>query len=142
LAFDIEALLDLWTGLPADPAEAADAFRTLYTDPVVVNGATLDAQDLVARAHALQQTFSPLRREVLDVCDAGEKVAVAFRLSGRQVGPMRTAAGVLPATGRDIGVRVIDILTLTDGRISEITMVADELGALSAIGAARLVADT
>ena len=33
---------------------------------------------------------------------------------------------------------MIDILTLTDGRISEITMVADELGALVAIGAARL----
>jgi ketosteroid isomerase-like protein len=142
LAFDIEALLDLWTGLPADPAEAADAFRTLYTDPVVVNGATLGADDLVSRAHALQQTFSPLRREVLDVCDAGEKVAVALRLSGRQVGPMHTAAGVLPATGRDIGVRVIDILTLTDGRISQITMVADELGAVVAVGAARLAAES
>jgi ketosteroid isomerase-like protein len=138
MAFDIEVLLDLWTRLPADPAEAGDAFRTLYTDPVVVNGATLTADDLVARAHALQQTYSPLRREVLDVCDAGDKVAVAFRLGGRQVGPLRTAAGVLEPTGRDITVRVIDILTLTDGRISEITMVADELASLAAIGAVRL----
>jgi len=141
LAFDIEALLDLWTRLPADPAEAADVFRTLYTDPVIVNGAMLGADDLVVRAHALQQAFSPLRREVLDVCDAGDKVAVAFRLSGRQVGPMGTAAGVLSPTGQDIALRVIDILTLTDGRISEITMVADELGALAAVGAARLVGD-
>jgi ketosteroid isomerase-like protein len=78
---------------------------------------------------------------VLDVCDAGDKVAVAFRLSGRQVGPMGTAAGVLPPTGQDIALRVIDILTLTDGRISEITMVADELGALAAVGAARLIGD-
>jgi ketosteroid isomerase-like protein len=141
MAFDIEALLDLWTGLPADPVEAAEAFRTLYTDPVVVNGATLGADDLVARAQALQQTFAPLRREVLDVCDAGDKVAVAFRLGGRQVGPLRTAAGVLEPSGRDLTLRVIDILTLTDGRISEITMVADELTALAAVGAVRLVAD-
>jgi len=141
MAFDIEALLDLWTQVSADPAEAADAFRTLYTDPVVVNGATLTAAEMVTRAHALQQTFSAMRREVLDVCDAGDKVAVAFRLSGRQVGPLSTAAGVLPPTGRDIALRVIDILTLTDGRISEITMVADELGALAAVGAARLVGD-
>jgi ketosteroid isomerase-like protein len=139
MAFDIEALLDLWTRVPADPAEAADAFRTLYTDPVTVNGVRLGADDLVARAHALQQTYSPLRREVLDVCDAGDKVAVAFRIGGRQVGPMNTAAGVLEATGREVALRVIDILTLTDGRISEITMVADELGALTAIGAAQLV---
>ncbi len=141
MAFDIEALLGLWTRLPADPAEAAGAFRTLYTDPVVVNGATLGADDLVARASALQRTFSPLRREVLDVCDAGDKVAVAFRLGGRQVGPLTTAAGVLPATGQEVTLRVIDILTLTDGRISGITMVADELSALAAVGAARLVTD-
>jgi ketosteroid isomerase-like protein len=140
VAFDLEALLDLWTRLPADPTEAADAFRTVYTDPVVVNGATLSADDLVARAYVLQQTFSPLHREVLDVCDAGDKVAVAFRLSGRQVGPLSTAAGPLEPTGREIALRVIDILTLTDGRISAITMVADELGALATIGAARLVA--
>ena len=138
MAFDIEALLDLWTGLPTDAAEAADAFRALYTDPVVVNGATVAAGDLVARAQALQRTFQPLRREVLDVCDAGDKVAVAFRLGGRQIGPLSTAAGVLPPTGRDITLRVIDILTLTDGRISEITMVADELGALAAVDAVRL----
>ena len=141
MAFDIEALLDLWTQLPADPAAAAEAFRRLYTDPVVVNGASLTAGDLVVRAHALRQTFDPLRREVLDVCEAGDKVAVAFRLSGRQVGPMNTAAGVLLPTGQEITLRVIDILTLTDGRISAITMVADELGALVAIDAARLVTD-
>ena len=141
MAFDIEALLDLWTRLPADPVAAADAFRTLYTDPVVVNGATLHADDLVARARSLQQTFSGMDREVLDVCDAGDKVAVAFRLSGRQVGPLGTSAGALPPTDRDLALRVIDILTLTDGRISEITMVADELGALVAVGAARLVTE-
>jgi predicted ester cyclase len=139
LAYDIEALLDLWTDLPADPAAAVDAFRTLYTDPVMVNGNRLTAEDLVARARALQQTFDPVSREVIDVVNAGDKVAVAFRLSGRQVGPLNTAAGALPPTGQQIALRVIDILTLTDGRISEITMVGDELGALVAIGAARLV---
>jgi hypothetical protein len=34
---------------------------------------------------------------------------------------------------------VIDILTITDGLISEIQMVADELGALVAVDAVRLV---
>ena len=38
MSFDIQALLDLWTTSYADPAEAADAFRILYADPVVVMG--------------------------------------------------------------------------------------------------------
>jgi ketosteroid isomerase-like protein len=80
-----------------------------------------------------------MEREVLDIADCGDKVAVAFRLSGRQVGPMATSAGELAPTGQRLSLRVIDVLTLTDGRISSLWMTADELGALSAVGAARLV---
>ena len=69
----------------------------------------------------------------------GGKVAVAFQLRGRQIEPSNTAAGVLAPTGKDLSIRVIDILTMSDGLISEIHMVADELGALAAIDAAALV---
>jgi hypothetical protein len=135
---DIDALLRLWTEpLPAGDA-AQDAIRVLYTDPVKVNGNWLTAADLVARVIALQQAIETPDREVLDVADAGGKIAVAFRLTGRHVGPLGTAAGVLPPTGEMLTLRVIDILTLVDGRISEIVMVADELGALNAIGAVSL----
>jgi len=138
MAFDVEKLLRLWTNpLPDGPA-AEDAFRTLYTDPVVVNGGSLTAADMVARARALQQVFEAPEREVLDVAEGGNKVAVAFRLTGTQIGPFGTSAGVLQPTGQKLSIRVIDILTITDGRISEIVMVADELAALVAIDAARL----
>ena len=46
---------------------------------------------------------------------------------------------VLAPTGAPIGTEVIDILTLTGGRISSIGMVADELGALTAVDAVRIV---
>jgi ketosteroid isomerase-like protein len=139
MAFDVERLLQLWTDpLPDDDAAAVEAFREVYTDPVRVNGADLTAADLVARARALQQTFEAPEREVLDVVEGDGKVAVAFRMGGRQVGPLTTAAGPLAPTGQHLQLRVIDVLTLTDGRISAITMVADELGALAAIGAVRL----
>ncbi|NYJ08394.1 ester cyclase [Petropleomorpha daqingensis] len=139
MAFDVDRLLRLWTDpLPDDDAAAADAFRALYTDPVRVNGAELTAADLVARARALQRVFEEPLREVLEVVEGDGKVAVAFRLGGRQVGPLATAAGPLAATGQHLQLRVIDVLTLTDGRISAITMVADELGALAAVGAVRL----
>jgi ketosteroid isomerase-like protein len=138
MAFDIDGLMDLWTQPTVDTADAVRAFQKLYHDPVVVNGAPISAEDLVGRARALQSTFETMHREVLEVCDAGSKVAVAFRLGGRQVGPFRTSIGMLQPTGQEIWLRVIDILTLVDGRISEIVMVADELGTLAAVGAVAL----
>lgn len=139
MSFDVAALLDLWTRPHPDPAAGAEAFRQLYTDPVRINDAELTCDQLVQRANALQGALADVERTVLEVCDAGDQVAVAFRLTGRHVGPLGTAAGVLAATGQVISLRVIDVLTLTDGRISAITMVADELGALAPIGAASLL---
>ena len=141
MTFDVDALLDLWSGPIVAGADAEADFRRVYTDPVVVNGTALPVSALVERAVVLQDTFETLEREVLDVAAVGSKVAVAFRLSGRQVGPMATSAGLVPPTGQHLSMRVIDILTLTDGRISSLWMAADELGALSAVGAVRLVGD-
>ena len=141
MPFDVERLLRLWTDpLPADDGAAAAAFRELYSDPVTVNGTSLTAADLVARARAMQAALERQEREVLDVVEAGASVALAFRLAGRQVGPLETPAGRVPPTGQWVDVRIIDILTLTDGRISGIWMVADWLTALAAAGAVRVSA--
>ena len=136
MTLDMDELLALWSQEHEDPAAA---FTRFYTDPVSVNGALLTIEDLVARADALRSTFADLDREVLDVCRDGDKIAVAFRMSGLQVGPLATSAGVLPPTGREITLRVIDVLTLVDGRISSLWMVADELGALAQAGAVQLL---
>ena len=139
MAFDVERLLRLWSdSLPEDDDGAADAFRELYTDPVTVNGTPIGMADLVDRARAVQHTFDPVRREVLSVVEEGDRVAVAFRMGGRQVGTWTTSAGPVPATGREFWLRVIDVLTLADGRITDIVMVADELGVLVALDAVRL----
>lgn len=138
MAFDVERLMRLWTDPPADDAAAVAAFRQLYADPVSVNGVQVRPGELVARARALGAVFEDLQREVLDVVDDGGKVAVAFRLRGRHVGTLGTSAGPVPATGRRLEIRVIDVLTVRDGLISSIWMVADELGALLALDAVRL----
>ncbi|WP_369255009.1 ester cyclase [Geodermatophilus amargosae] len=139
MAFDVDRLLRLWTEpLPGGTAAEA-AFRAVYTDPVTVNGAALTAADLVERARALQRTFEEVERQVVSVVEDGARVAVAFRMGGRHVGPLSTAAGLLPPTGRHVELRVVDVLTVTDGRISDVWMVADELGALAVLGAVALV---
>jgi ketosteroid isomerase-like protein len=137
--FDVQRLLRLWTDpLPADDEGASAAFRELYTDPVTVNGLSLTAADLVARARVMQQALERPECEVLSVVDAGASVAVAFRLTGRQVGPLDTPAGRVPPTGERLDLRIIDILTLSDGRISGIWMVADWLTPLAAAGAVQV----
>ena len=138
MAFDIDALLDLWaTPFPDSDEEAAERIRTMYTDPVTINGVPMTARQLAARARMVQGTFDARDNEVLDVVEAGDKVAVAFRMGGQHVGPFPTALGILPGTGERLDVRVIDILTLTEGRISNIWMCADELGALVSADAVR-----
>ena len=139
MPFDVQRLLRLWTDpLPGDDGAAAAAFRELYSDPVTVNGASLTAADLVARAREMQAALGRPEHEVLSVVDAGTSVAVAFRLAGVQVGPLETSAGRLPPTGQRLDLRIVDVLTLTDGRISGIWMVADWLSALAAAGAVHM----
>lgn len=136
MGFDVDAMMRLWSEpLPDSDSEAEAAFRQLYTDPVVVNGAELTAADLVARARAVHRTFDRRDNQILDVVQEDDKVAVAFRMSGRHVGPLATTLGPLPPSGGRLELRVIDILTLTDGRVSKIWMVADELGVLAAADA-------
>ena len=139
MPFDVERMLRLWTDpLPEDDGAAAAAFRELYADPVTVNGTPLTAVDLVARARTMQRALDRPEREVQAVVDGGGVVAIAFRLAWVQVGPLETSAGRLPPTGERIDLRIIDILSLTDGRISQIWMVADWLAALAAAGAIQV----
>jgi hypothetical protein len=136
MTFDVHGLLRLWgDALPSSDGEAVEAFRRYYHDPVVVNGAAMTCSELVARARAVQATFASREITLLHVVETPEDVAFAFRMGGVQTGPLNTSLGVLPPTGQKIELRVIDILRLTEGRVSEIHMVADELGPLAAIGA-------
>lgn len=99
----LDALLRLWNHpLPADDSEAQAAVRAVYTDPVTINGLSLDLGQLVGLARAAQATYGDAERR--------------------------------------IELRIIDILTLVDGRISNVWMTADELGVLANVDAITIVA--
>ncbi|MHC1558776.1 ester cyclase [Actinomycetospora sp. C-140] len=135
----VDRLMDLWsTPLPDDDAAALAAFGALYTDPVEVNGASLTLADLLARARAIQAAYSDMDRVVLERVEVPGKLVVAFRMLGTHTGPLPTPLGVVAPTGGPVDLRVIDVLTLTDGRISGIVMVGDELGNLLRLGAVTL----
>jgi predicted ester cyclase len=137
----LDALLRLWNHpLPADDTEAQAAVRAVYTDPVTINGLSLDLGQLVGLVRTAQATYGDVERQILDVAEGDSKLAVAFVLRGHYVGPLRTVLGTVPPSGRRIEMRIIDILTLVDGRISNVWMTADELGVLASLDAITLVA--
>jgi predicted ester cyclase len=138
VAFTVEALMRLWDDLPADPAALEAAFREVYADPVVINGERRTLLELVAMASAMRGVFADTQREPLEVVQAPGYVAVAFRLRGRHVGPLPTPLGTVPPTGRTVDLKIIDILTITDGLIGAVQMAADNLDLLLQLGAVTL----
>ena len=134
----VDRLMALWRE-PVPPGDAGiAAFSACYADRLTVNGVPFTLADLVTRARALQTAYSTIRPEVLEVVAAPGYVVVAFVMHVRHTGPLATPLGVLPPTGKEAAVRTIDVLAVRDGRITGITVVADELGLLTQLGGVRL----
>src|SRR3954454_16125432 len=122
----VARLLDLWSAPIADPADALGRFSTVYTDPITLNGTTLPLAALVERADATHRALERTGVEVLDVVARDDKVVVAFEMTARHIGTWPSALGGVPATGRTVTVRTIDVLTVTGGLVSGIWVVSDE----------------
>ena len=134
---NIERVLRLWTEPVAAPEEALAAFGEVYTDPVSVNGVDMPLVDLVERARSAQGALADLRVELIEQVEAPGRVVIAFWQRGRHVGPLSTPLGEIDATGREIEIRVIDVLSITDGRISAVQVVPDNLTLVMQLGAVQ-----
>lgn len=132
------SILSLWQSPPEGLEEARQAFAARYADPVEVNGQALTLSHLIDRARWLQSAFDDLRFEVLEQVAIDQTLVIAFVLKARHTGPFMTSLGVVPATGMDVAIRTIDVLTLQDGLITRVNVVSDELQALSAMGVVSL----
>ena len=135
----VTRLFSLWDDVPQGEAAVA-AFRELYADPVRINGVDMTVEQLAERAQRTAAALEGRSTQVLSQVSTGDRTAVAFRMTGRHVGPIDTPLGPVPATGQVLVLDVIDVLLVTDGRISEIFMTADYLGALGRAGAVELTA--
>src|SRR6266540_7548577 len=98
----VDRALRLWTE-PLPEGEAALAhFRTVYTDPLEVNGESTALQVLVDRARMMQRALDGLRHVINERIEAPRGQAFAFRITGRHVGPLETPLGEIAATGREL----------------------------------------
>jgi predicted ester cyclase len=134
----LERLMGLWTEPIGTDEEARASFGSLYADPVQVNGADLALADLIARARLVQAAFGDLNAEIVEQVSTPESVVVGFYLRGRHVGPWVGPLGTVPPTGLAVSVRTTDILTVRDGLVTGIWVVADELSLLMQLDAVAL----
>jgi predicted ester cyclase len=135
---DLGALLALWESPPSDRADALGDFSAFYADPVIVNGAATSVADLVARATAVHRAFRDSTTELLEVVVEGSKIAFAFRRRATHVGAWPTPLGEVPPTGQQVTLTGMDILTVEDGRVTAIWVLADDLGVLLGAAGHRL----
>jgi predicted ester cyclase len=134
----VTRLFTLWDELPPTDEAARTAFLGLYEDPVRINGTPMPVDELLRRAHMMGAALQERSTEVLSVVSAPDQVAVAFRIHGLLTGPLDTPLGPVTGAGERVTMQVIDVLTLRGGRISEIWMVADQLGLLTRLGLVTL----
>ncbi|MEV0272266.1 ester cyclase [Hamadaea sp. NPDC050747] len=123
----IELLFELWTVPPDLRTDPVADFGTAYADPVLINGVPMALADLVERARLLHHAFEEHSIEIMDRTEQPGKVAVAFRHTARHTGTWRTPIGEIAPTGRTVSGLGIDLLTVVDGRIAMIWVLADEL---------------
>ena len=130
----VQKLFNLWH--QADQTTDLEAaFGAFYTDPVLVNGVEMSTSDLVARARSLNAGFTDLTADILQVVDDGDSLGVASVMRGRHTGPYAGPLGIVQPTGIDVEIRTIDILRLTEGKVSTVWVIADDLGLLRQLGA-------
>ena len=134
----LQRLLRLWTEPVGDGFAATAAFSGVYADPLVVNGTPMTVAQLVDRARSLQKSFDGLSMHIVDQINTSDRLVIAFLMRGRHVGPYASPLGTIPPTGREIEVRTIDVLTVEDGLVSAIWVVADDLGLLTQLDAITL----
>jgi ketosteroid isomerase-like protein len=131
-------LTRLWTEPFASETEALIAFRQTYADPVRINGTDVPLSQLVARAQMLQRAFRDLQIEPIEQIESGDRCVLVFLQRGRHAGPFETPLGSIEASGRAFQIRVIDVFTINDGRITAIEVVPDNLSLIMQLGAVRL----
>lgn len=131
---DLDAILALWDRPVGDRADAAADFRRYYADPVPVNGTPVTADDLVARARTLQVAFADRRTELVHRVETGDRLVIGFFMHVRHVGPYDTPLGRVEATGRQLKIRVTNILTVQNGKITDIWVMSDDADVLRQLG--------
>jgi len=136
----ISRALGLWGADVPDGAAGLTAFRAVYADPITINGEQTPLQVLVDRAQMMRSAFAGLRHDVLEELESPGRVAFAFRITGRHVGPLATPLGTIAASGKRVEIAGMDIFVVDQARdrVTAVWAQADYLALLIQASAVSL----
>jgi Pyruvate phosphate dikinase, AMP/ATP-binding domain/SnoaL-like polyketide cyclase len=86
----------------------------------------------------LQQAFSHRQIEPIEQIVSGDRFVLVFLQRGRHAGRFETPLGSIEPTGRTFEIPAIDVFRISNGRITAIEVVPDNLSLMMQLGALRL----
>jgi steroid delta-isomerase-like uncharacterized protein len=116
-----------------------DAFRGLiadecvYEEPATGVRATRD-DDWLAWSRATVAAFDDIHGEVTSAFGAGDKVALEITWRGTHTGDFDLPGGAIPATGRHVESKAVQIAEVVDGRVTVNRHYFDVATTLSQLG--------
>jgi ketosteroid isomerase-like protein len=111
-----------------------------FTD--MSGGVTYRGADIGKPVEVYAAAFPDMHRELYRFVSTGDVVIVELALQGTHKGPMATAMGVIPPTGKRMDAPCCDVFRLVNGKIQSFncypsgTVIFAQLGVLSNIEAA------
>jgi steroid delta-isomerase-like uncharacterized protein len=112
---------------------------SIYTDDCeytnVPAGMTLRGHEGVLQSlHGWAAAFPDSKLEVHNVIATDDLVAVEFTGRGTHSGPLATPAGMIPATGRPLELRLVEVHQLRGGKISATRTYYDAMSMMQQLG--------
>jgi predicted ester cyclase len=83
---------------------------------------------------AYQQAFPDIRSEIMTTVETPDAIALELRISGTHTGPMQTPGGSIPPTGKSVVWESVDIVRVSDGKITSWHAYFDQVAFLTQLG--------
>ena len=129
----VRQVYDLWND------RNLDAALDLATDDVEIKlvslGQTLTGRDGFRRfMERFATASSDMKKDVTNQVASEDQVVSQFTLRGTHDGPLRTATGEIPSTGRSIELEVVEVIGIRAGKIATISNYSDSTTLLRQVG--------
>ncbi|HEX5502204.1 MAG TPA: ester cyclase [Thermomicrobiales bacterium] len=131
-----KAVVDrLWAALEAQRLEELGAICSPDIAVTMPGGVRLRGVAALGQVlGAYLAAFPDLRHEVVDVVEAGDKIALELRVTGTHTGTLQTPNGPIPATGKPVAWESVDLVTVAGGKIASWHAYYDQLAFLAQLG--------
>src|SRR5215203_2156089 len=121
-----------WTSFEADRLDDAALFCQPDVETILPGGMHLQGPEAVtAVLQSFRDAFPDIRHEIVDVVEAGDKIAVELKVIATHTGTFRSPQGDVPPTGRSVVWESVDVVTTRDGKIASWHTYFDQMAFLA-----------